>query len=58
MAEIRRLIEAGIDPEKVAAQVLSAVRENELYVFTHPEARHELEDRFAAIGRAMDKSLR
>jgi NAD(P)-dependent dehydrogenase (short-subunit alcohol dehydrogenase family) len=58
MAEIRRLIEAGIDPEKVAARVLSAVQENELYVFTHPEERQELDDRFAAIRQAMDKSLR
>jgi hypothetical protein len=55
VAEIARLIEAGLDPEKVAAQVLSAVRANELYVFTHPEARHELDDRFAAILQAMDK---
>ena len=54
VAEIARRIEAGLDPATVAARVLSAVRKNELYVFTHPEMRHEIEDRFAAILRAID----
>ena len=54
VAEIAQRIEAGIEPAKVAARVLSAIRKDELYVFTHPEMRHEIEDRFAAILRAMD----
>jgi len=58
VAEIAQRIEAGLDPAKVAARVLSAVRENELYVFTHPEMRHELEERFAGILEAMDRSPR
>ena len=55
VAEISRLIETGLDPAEVAARVVSAIRENELYVFTHPEMRGPLKDRFDAILRAMDK---
>jgi NAD(P)-dependent dehydrogenase (short-subunit alcohol dehydrogenase family) len=54
VAEIAQRIEAGLEPATVAARVLSAIRRNELYVFTHPEMRREIEDRFAAILRAMD----
>jgi hypothetical protein len=36
--------------------VLAAIREDELYVFTHPQMRDELEERFAAIRAAMDKA--
>jgi hypothetical protein len=32
------------------------MREDELYVFTHPEAHHEVEDRFATILAAMKKA--
>jgi len=48
--------QSGLDPAKVAAQVLTAIREDELYVFTHPEMRAELEERFAAILAAMHKA--
>lgn len=57
-AQVAELVRTGIDPEGVAAQVLEAVREDELYVFTHhgPEWRAMLEARFAAILAAMDKA--
>jgi NAD(P)-dependent dehydrogenase (short-subunit alcohol dehydrogenase family) len=55
VAEIARLVQAGLDPAQVAAQVLTAIRENELYVFTHPEMRDGVEARFAAILAAMDQ---
>lgn len=55
IAEIAGDIEAGLEPTKVAAQVLSAIRDNELYVFTHSNMREAVEERFAAILRAMDK---
>jgi len=58
IAEIARRIEAGLDPAEIATRALSAVRENQFYVFTHPEMRHELEERFAAILSAMDRSQR
>jgi NAD(P)-dependent dehydrogenase (short-subunit alcohol dehydrogenase family) len=54
-AEIARRIEAGIDPATVAARVLNAIREDELYIFTHPNMREGVDGRFAAIQSAMDK---
>jgi len=55
VAEISRQIEAGLDPAAVAARVLEAIRANELYVFTHPNMRVEVDERFAAIQAAMDR---
>ncbi len=57
-AQITELVRSGLDPSDVAAQVLAAIREDELYVFTHAGAewRAELEKRFAAILAAMDKA--
>lgn len=54
VAEIARQIEAGLDPATVATRVLAAIREDELYIFTHPGMRAEVETRFAAILAAMD----
>jgi NAD(P)-dependent dehydrogenase (short-subunit alcohol dehydrogenase family) len=56
--EIRKLLAAGIDPADVAAQVLHAIREDELYVFTHPEMRGEVDERSATILAALDKAER
>ena len=57
-AHLAEMSQAGLDPADVAAQVLTAIRENELYVFTHAGAewRAELEERFGAILAAMDKA--
>jgi NAD(P)-dependent dehydrogenase (short-subunit alcohol dehydrogenase family) len=55
VAEISRQLAAGLDPAAVAARVLAAIGEDELYVFTHPNMREEVEPRFAAILAAMDK---
>ena len=57
-AQIAALIQSGLDPSDVAAQVLTAIREDEFYVFTHHSAewRAELEERFTAILAAMDKA--
>jgi NAD(P)-dependent dehydrogenase (short-subunit alcohol dehydrogenase family) len=55
IAELARLIEAGLDPAEVAARVLSAIRSNELYLFTHPNMREQVDGRFAAIQAAMDQ---
>jgi NAD(P)-dependent dehydrogenase (short-subunit alcohol dehydrogenase family) len=53
-AEIAKGVEAGISPVDVAARVLSAIRNDELYVFTHPNMREMVDGRFAAIQAAMD----
>ena len=55
LAQLAERLQSGLDPADVAARVLAVIREDELYVFTHPEMRGELEERFAAIMAAMDK---
>jgi short-subunit dehydrogenase len=55
-ARLAELSHSGLDPSDVARQVLSAIREDQLYVFTHPEMRGEMEERFAAILSAMDNA--
>jgi NAD(P)-dependent dehydrogenase (short-subunit alcohol dehydrogenase family) len=56
VAEIAERLQSGLDPAEVAARVLAAISAGELYVFTHPEMRDELEQRFAAIMAAMDRA--
>ena len=46
----------GIDPDIVGLRVLEAVRDNELYIFTHPQLRDAVEARFAAIRSAFDRA--
>lgn len=57
-ARSAELAQAGIDPSDVATQVLNAIREDELYVFTHHDEswRGEVTARFAAILAALDKA--
>ncbi|EKS40460.1 SDR family NAD(P)-dependent oxidoreductase [Afipia clevelandensis] len=56
VAMVDEMIRNGIDPADVAARVLAAIRANELYVFTHPEMRTEVENRFTAITTAFDRA--
>jgi len=56
VAEIAQRLQAGLDPSEVAARVLDAIRDDELYVFTHPEMRAGIDERFAAIEAAIDKA--
>jgi NAD(P)-dependent dehydrogenase (short-subunit alcohol dehydrogenase family) len=58
VAEIAMRLQAGLDPADVAARVLDAIRNDELYVFTHPNMREEVDERFAAIQAAMDRVVR
>jgi NAD(P)-dependent dehydrogenase (short-subunit alcohol dehydrogenase family) len=53
-AQITELVQSGMDPSDVAKRVLKAIRNDELYVFTHPERRADVEARFAAILAAID----
>jgi NAD(P)-dependent dehydrogenase (short-subunit alcohol dehydrogenase family) len=55
LALITASIAAGLDPADAAARVLAAIRDDELYVFTHPDMRGHVDARFAAIQAAMDK---
>jgi NAD(P)-dependent dehydrogenase (short-subunit alcohol dehydrogenase family) len=40
------LHEAGMEPDEIGEKVLSAIRENRFYVFTHPDHRDELREIF------------
>lgn len=50
-----RLTREGMDPLRVGELVLRGVREDELYIFTHPEARAFVEGRMTAILEAFDR---
>jgi NAD(P)-dependent dehydrogenase (short-subunit alcohol dehydrogenase family) len=55
-AQLEALVQAGLDPETVAQRVMAAVRDNDLYIFTHPEYRGAVEERFGKILTAFDKA--
>ena len=44
-----------IEPEGVAQRVVAAVKNNDLYIVTHPDTRKAVEARFGAILAAYDK---
>jgi hypothetical protein len=54
-AQLAALIRAGIDPNDVARRVLMGIRDDDLYIFTHPEYRVGVEERFHRILSAYDK---
>jgi NAD(P)-dependent dehydrogenase (short-subunit alcohol dehydrogenase family) len=45
---------ASISPERVGQRVLEAVRADERYIFTHPDMRGLVQDRFAQIMSSFD----
>jgi short-subunit dehydrogenase len=55
LEEIRTQIAAGLDPADVAARVLAAIENDDLYIFTHPNMREFVAARFSAIEAAMDQ---
>lgn len=50
------LVRTGMDPTEAARRVLAAIRNDELYVFTHPEMRGAVEERFQAILAGFDRA--
>jgi NAD(P)-dependent dehydrogenase (short-subunit alcohol dehydrogenase family) len=54
--KLAELLNAGRDPAEIAARTLAAIRDNELYVITHPEWNWELEKRIADLQVAMAKA--
>jgi NAD(P)-dependent dehydrogenase (short-subunit alcohol dehydrogenase family) len=56
--EAAKAVLSGIDPDIVGNRVLEAVRDNELYIFTHPMMRQFVEFRFQMIMSAFDASDR
>ncbi len=57
-AMMQQLIDGGMDPKMVAARVLEGIRDDELYVFTHPELKPAFEARFNAILAAVDHAAK
>ena len=54
--EMPRIIGANVrEPDEMAARVVEGVKNNDLYIVTHPETREAVEERFAAIMAAFDK---
>ncbi len=53
-----RLADTGMDPLEVGRIVREAVRNDELYIFTHPETRAMVEARFRDIMSAFDAAER
>jgi NAD(P)-dependent dehydrogenase (short-subunit alcohol dehydrogenase family) len=57
-ALLNQFIDAGMDPTMLAARVLEAIRDDELYIFTHPELKAAIEGRFNAILEAFDRAAK
>jgi NAD(P)-dependent dehydrogenase (short-subunit alcohol dehydrogenase family) len=55
-ARVAEALRTGIDPAELALRTLAAIRDGDLWVFTHPEMRPALEDRFRRIAAAYDKA--
>jgi NAD(P)-dependent dehydrogenase (short-subunit alcohol dehydrogenase family) len=53
---VAAMLRAGMSPDEVAARVLAAIRDNDLYIFTHPAMRGMVEERFRRILAAYDKA--
>jgi NAD(P)-dependent dehydrogenase (short-subunit alcohol dehydrogenase family) len=58
LAVLNQLIEGGMDPKMLAARVLEAIRDDELYIFTHPEMKAMVEGRFNSILEAFDRAAK
>jgi len=43
------VLPAGMDPMEIGERVLRGIRNNDLYIFTHPEFEQGIRDRFEAI---------
>ncbi len=51
-----RIIGANVrEPDEMAQRVVAGVKQNHLYIVTHPETREAVEQRFAAILEAYDR---
>jgi len=51
-----QLVQSGIPADVVGACVFEAVRDNDFYIFTHPDMRGAVEQRFARIMEGFDKA--
>jgi NAD(P)-dependent dehydrogenase (short-subunit alcohol dehydrogenase family) len=47
--QLAALISAGMDPNEVAEKVMHGIKENELFIFSHPEWRSAFEEHFQQL---------
>lgn len=55
MQQMAELMESGMDPDAVARMVLQGIINNDLYIFTHPEQRNDIERRMQGILDGFDR---
>ncbi len=55
-AEVADMVRSGLDPALVANRVIECIRDEELYIFTHPDFLPLVRDRFARIERAFESA--
>jgi NAD(P)-dependent dehydrogenase (short-subunit alcohol dehydrogenase family) len=53
-SEAAQMVLSGIDPDVVGNRVVEAIRDNELYIFTHPQMKDFVQMRFAGIMAAFE----
>lgn len=56
LIDTEAMVKGGIPTEPVGNRVVEAIKDNDLYIFTHTEFRPIVEARFAALMAAFDKS--
>ncbi len=56
--QVRQAVQSGIDPAEVAARTLRGIRDDDLYIFTHPVMRPWLDKRIERLSAAYDKADR
>ena len=56
LADTEAMVKGGIPTEPVGNRVVEAIKDNDLYIFTHTEFRPLVEMRFQALMAAFDKS--
>jgi len=55
-AHMQKVIDKGLDVDIVGERVVEAITAGELYIFTHPNYRKVLQQRFKAIDEAFERS--
>jgi NAD(P)-dependent dehydrogenase (short-subunit alcohol dehydrogenase family) len=54
--QVAALVRSGMDPDEVAEKILHGIKENQLYIFSHPEWRSTLEEHYQRILAAYPKA--
>jgi NAD(P)-dependent dehydrogenase (short-subunit alcohol dehydrogenase family) len=54
--DVPNAVLSGIDPTIVGDRVVQAIKDGDLYIFTHPEFKENVEERFNGILAAFDKA--